>query len=474
VSAFVLDVIAVLLLSVYGTEVCPFMEGLGATGLATNVGVAFVVSHVIGVWMEQRIDRQPVVLRAQLLYWTTLGRYVLSGFALTAYDTLVLHFPTGSGLKLVVGTLTLGHFVGVYLALAKERAVMDELAEQGLMLSEIERPRSFVRRVAIFALGAIVTAVIVITLLVIRDLDYLRGIGPSGFDHARRSVEIELVFVGSLLVSGALVLLASFGKNLRRFLENEQRVLEQVSRGELERSVPVLSDDEFGVIAAHTNRMIEGLRERRRVREVLGKIVSPHVAKALLENSELALGGERRMLTLLFSDVRDFTTWSEGAAPEVLVRDLNRYFTEMVRIVHEEGGVVDKFIGDGLMAIFGLDESEHASAKATRAACAMIDALEAIAPELSHPLGIGIGVHRGEVVAGNIGSPDRLEFTVIGDAVNTAARIESLTRKVDATILISRAVHDDLDEEERTRWESRGAHPLKGKSEPVEVLAQIV
>jgi adenylate cyclase len=471
VRALVADLIAVLLLTVYGTQVCPYLDGLGLPYVCLNLAVAFLLSWSIGTWVERTyIDRGAAVRRSFRVYLLTLARYAATGVALAAYDTAFLDFALGSGVKLVVGTLALGHFLGVDLALAKERAVMDELQREGRTLSAIEQPRSFVRRLVGFALGAVVTTAVIAILLLVRDVEYLGEMGHATRE-AVRAVAIELAFLGAVVVVFTIVLLTSFAKNLRRFLENETRALESVSKGELDHAVPVLSDDEFGVIAAHTNRMIEGLRERRRVQEVLGKIVSPEVARVLLTDQGLALGGQKRALTMLFSDIRDFTTWSEGTEPEALVRDLNLYFTAMVRIVHEHGGVVDKFIGDGLMAIFGLDGREDAPACAVRAGLAMVAALEELNRRVERPIGIGIGVHFGEVVAGNIGSPDRLEFTCIGDTVNTAARIESLTRKVDATILISRPVAESLSDAERGAWVSRGEHPLKGKSALVEVLA---
>jgi adenylate cyclase len=470
VRAFVVDLIAVMLLVLYGTEVCPFLDSLGGLAVTANVGAAFLAAHAIGILLRRRlVDRAPPLSRAARTYGLTLARYAAVGVGLTVWDLLVLNIPVGSGVKLVVGTLTLGHFLGVDLALAEERAVMDDLAAEGASLFELERPRSFVRRLIGFALGAVGLAVWVISMLVARDFDALTSTAPEHISAARAAVTGELAFVGGALVLLTVHLVLAFAKNLRRFLDNETRVLESVGRGELDQSVPVASNDEFGVIAAHTNQMIAGLRERRRVREVLGKIVSPDVAKALLDESGLNLGGSRRTVTFLFSDIRDFTSWSEGVEPETLVADLNAYFTEMVRIVHDEGGVVDKFIGDGLMAVFGLDGCDDASRRAVRAALAMMDALEALNPSLTRPIGIGIGVHRGEVVAGNIGSPDRLEFTFIGDAVNTAARIESLTRTLGASILISNATLEGL--EDPDRWESRGAHALKGKSEPVEVFS---
>ncbi len=468
--ALVVDAAAVTLLSIYGTEVCPLLEGMGLPSVAIDIAGAFLLAHAIGRVLDARwVDRANEVQRASRTYVVTLARYALAGLFVLAFDTVVMHFALGSGAKVIVGTLALGHFAGVDLALAKERRVMDDLTAGGHALSTIERPRSFVRRVLVFALGAVVAASLVLAFVLARDLEILEGSGRAAMASTHRSIMTELAFVGGALIALSASLVTSFAQNLRRFLENETRVLDAVTRGELDRGVPVLSDDEFGVIAAHTNRMIEGLRERRRVREVLGKIASPEIARALLDERGLSLGGERRTLVLLFSDVRDFTTWSEATDPEVLVRDLNTYFTAMVTIVHERGGVVDKFIGDGMMAVFGLDGRDDAASAAAQAGEAMLDALPTLA--LSHAIGIGIGIHRGEVVAGNIGSPDRLEYTFIGDAVNTAARVESLTRKVDAPLLVTRAVFDALTEADRARWGSRGAHPLQGKSEPIEVFA---
>ena len=470
--ALFVDAVALVLLTIYGTEVCPFLEDLGPIAVATNLGAGLVAAHVIGVFVERRfVDPGPIVARASRTYALTLGRYALAGLVLTAVDTFVLGFPPESGLKVVVGTLTLGHFFGVDLALAKERHVMDELATRGQVLVDVERPRSFVRRMLLFALGGVASVSLVVMLLLLRDLSVLDDAGAATVGNARRAVVLELFFVGGVLIALTFLIMTSFARNLRRFLENETRVLEQVSRGELEHTVPVLSDDEFGAIAAHTNSMIGGLRERRRVQEVLGKIVSPDVARALLDEHGLALGGQRRTVTLLFSDIRDFTTWSEDADPEKLVQDLNRYFTAMVAIVHAERGVVDKFIGDGMMAVFGLADGADGAADATRAAKAMLGALAAVNAEIERPITIGIGIHHGEVIAGNIGAPDRLEYTFIGDAVNTAARIESLTKTVGAPLLISRAVFDALSPTDRNRWESRGTHPLKGKSQLVELLA---
>ncbi|HEX7055062.1 MAG TPA: adenylate/guanylate cyclase domain-containing protein [Burkholderiales bacterium] len=179
------------------------------------------------------------------------------------------------------------------------------------------------------------------------------------------------------------------------------------------------------------------------------------------------LGGQRRRVCMLFSDIRDFTTRSEFMPPEALIEMLNRYFTEMTRSVHEHGGTVDKFIGDGMMCFFGAPQAlERACDSAVAAARDMLRRLDelnrAFAAEGMPSLAIGIGLHVGEVVVGHVGSDARHEYTVIGDAVNTASRIEGLTKKLGHALVISRDVWAEL--AEREPFAPLGEHPVKGRS----------
>ena len=188
------------------------------------------------------------------------------------------------------------------------------------------------------------------------------------------------------------------------------------------------------VLAGRTRRLVENGSQARvdaeRAVARLGAYVSTEVANEVLSQKELRVGGSRQRVAILFSDLRGFTRYAETLPPEQLVAELNDYLDAMVRCIRAEGGVVDKFVGDSIMAVFGAFESpETAAARAIRAAHAMQRALvrhnrERAArglPSLHH----GIGVHVGSVVAGNIGNADRLQYTVIGDAVNLASRLES-------------------------------------------------
>jgi class 3 adenylate cyclase len=467
------DAIGVLLVSLYGTEVCPVLERMGAVAISWVVVVVFLAGELVFTLMGSRLSRSARgAEETGRVYALVLARHAAVGLTLAAWDANVLHIAWVVALKVAVGTLTFGHFVGVDLALARERETLAGSGEEAPSTTSVPEARSLVRRLTTFAIASVLLVVAVVTFMIVRDVDVLASAPAQQSAIIRDAVAVELAVAGVVVTLLTINLITSFARNATLLFANQTRVLAAVGRGELESNVPVVTDDEFGVIAAHTNRMIEGLRERRKIRDTLGKIVSPDVARLLLEGSDgLALGGSRRTLTLLFSDIRGFTSWSEGIEPEALVADLNRYFTEMVAIVHEEGGVVDKFIGDGMMAVFGLVDPDGAALRATRAARRMIEAVDLLSPTLTRPLRIGVGVHRGEVVAGNIGSPDRMEYTFIGDTMNTAARLESLTGKIGETILVSSAVVAQLPAEERARWESRGAHELKGKSAAFEVHA---
>jgi adenylate cyclase len=309
-------------------------------------------------------------------------------------------------------------------------------------------------------------------LILTKDLAWLSSVGTEGLQSASRAIWNELVFVGSVFLVLLVVVISSFSRNINFFFENETSVLDSVTQGKLDRYVPVSTDDEFGIIATHTNLMIDGLRERNRIKNMFGKFLNPRIADVLLAQGEdeLKFGGSQRDLVILVSDVRDFTFASETLTPEQTVTNLNIYFSRMVEIVHQNNGIVDKFVGDGMLAYFGLEDTEQAAARALRSAVQMQKAMEDVNKNLSSPYKIRIGLHSGEVIAGKIGSDEKLEFTVIGDVVNTASRLESLNENLDTAILMSDVVHNRLTLSELTLpWIDMGEQVLKGKGQAVKV-----
>lgn len=254
---------------------------------------------------------------------------------------------------------------------------------------------------------------------------------------------IALTLVGTLV---ALAVAGSIGRPVRELVRFAQKVKE----GDLTARANVTGRDAGGQLAAALNGMVQGLLERDRVKEVFGRYVATQVSEKLLRG-EVNLGGERKRVTILFSDIRNFTTMSEMLPPEQVVEFLNDYFTEMVDAVFEQGGMLDKFIGDGLMAVFGsTDDSADHPRQAVSAALRMQALLGKINGERAMngkpPIAIGIGIHTDDVIVGNIGSRKRLEYTVVGDGVNTSSRLQDLNKLFGTTILISehtyRAVQD--------------------------------
>ena len=223
--------------------------------------------------------------------------------------------------------------------------------------------------------------------------------------------------------------------------------------------------------------VVEG-REKRQVRGLFSRYLSKDVYEQVLANPSLAeLGGRRRHMSVLFSDMRGFTTLSESGDPEALVQQLNEYFSRMVDVLFEHRGTLDKFVGDMVMGLFGapLDDPDHAE-HAVATAIAMVEALEVLnarwRAEGRPALGIGIGINTGEMIAGTIGSRQVRSYTVIGDAVNLGARLESLNKEYGTQIIISDATRREL----RTPHALRplGAVVVKGKSVPVDIFEVIV
>ncbi len=205
-------------------------------------------------------------------------------------------------------------------------------------------------------------------------------------------------------------------------------------------SLQPLHDPKLGIIG--TVLMLDDISEEKRIKGTMARYMDPLIADQLLRSGSDVLGGSESRATVLFSDIRGFTSLSEALGPQETVQFLNRYFTQMVDCLQEESGILDKFIGDAIMAVFGLPEpSDEDADHALSAALAMHQELATLNSEGILPrenlLSIGIGIHTDDIVSGNIGSPKRMNYTVIGDGVNLASRLESACKLYGASILVS-------------------------------------
>lgn len=279
----------------------------------------------------------------------------------------------------------------------------------------------------------------------------LTEIAESSALQPIRSFE-KRIFLGGILVAFACFLIAHrVSWSIKRPVSDLVGMVRKVQGGDLTARTEVEGQDEMGQLGKALNEMAHGLQERDRVKEVFGRYVATQVSDKILKG-EVNLGGEMRRCTILFSDIRNFTEMSEKMTPAQVVGFLNDYFSEMVEAVIEQGGVLDKFIGDGMMAVFGsMEEMPDHPRRAVLTALRMKALVAKINGDRSMqgkpPIGIGIGIHTDEVIVGNIGSRKRLEYTVVGDGVNTTSRVESLNKEFGTTILITETTYEAIKEQ---------------------------
>lgn len=249
------------------------------------------------------------------------------------------------------------------------------------------------------------------------------------------------------------------------------RRMKAVAAGDFSCKTSVFYTDELGQLKGHFNMMLDGLVERDHIKDTFGRYVSIEIAEKIMKSGKVNLAGEEIQATVLFSDIRDFTPLSERLPPAELIKFLNDYFSHVTAPIMANRGVINKFIGDAVMAIFSpvFGVEDHRAA-GLRAALGMREALARFNAEGKYPaVEFGVGLHSGGLVAGNVGTEARLEYTVLGDTVNVASRIESQTRAAGAQILLSRAVMDGVRPEDFPGVKFTPGQPvlMKGKSEPL-------
>jgi class 3 adenylate cyclase len=277
-----------------------------------------------------------------------------------------------------------------------------------------------------------------------------------------------ILFIVAVGVAAAIGLSAFVASSVATPLAEVEHAMAKAAHGDLDQRCTLVANDEIGAVAEGFNRMVLGLRERERIKETFGKYVTPEIRDEVLAG-RVALEGQAVEATILFSDLRDFTPWVESTDPREVLRDLNAYFTEMARAITGQGGLVLQFIGDEIEAVFGTPVA--AADHAVRAAIDMRARLAAWNAgrerEGKRRLRHGIGIHTGTVLAGNVGSADRLSYALVGDSVNLASRIQDLPKGAGVDILVSGTTRARLDG--GPPLEPLPAVRVRGRSAEVEV-----
>ena len=420
---------------------------------------------VIDNWVFVQDPGQDIV---KTEFFISLGLYIgagLLGFLLLRYNLDTA--PDVIAYKFVIGTVVYGYFVAVDNALNTERRCYYErrfiFAKEIHFVSSSTRLRMFVVTTILITIVALYFSAHLILYQLIESK-------PSDIKSLHNIFLFDIVIMTSLIIGFAMRVAYSYAKNQKYMLDSQLHVLQELQNGNLDSFVPILSQDEFALVAQQTNKMIEQLREKQKVSSVLERIVSPNIMQKLLggDANMLKLGQEYEV-AILFCDLRRFTTFVENTPPEMVIRFLNAFFAKISDLITAHNGLINKFMGDAILAVFGIDGKDDAAINAIKAAMHIISHTKTINLGDDKVFDIGVGIHMGRAVAGTIGSADRYEYTFIGDVVNTASRLDGLSKRLGYRIIISGKVFKLLPEELSERFVDLGPQRVRGKAEPVPI-----
>jgi adenylate cyclase len=363
-------------------------------------------------------------------------------------------------LAIVAGALVVlayGMFLRFFMTELALRPVLEEVScdlPDGIELGRATAPLGWRLLIALPAIN-VITGVVVV--------------GLAAPDPSLRTLGVGVVVALAVSFTISLGLSVLLLRSVLEPIQDLQRGTERVRGGDLATRVPVLGTDETGRLAGSFNEMVAGLQERGRLREAFGAFVDPGLAERVLAEGPV-LHGEELDVTVLFVDIRDFTAFAERATASDVVAYLNDFYERVVPVLVSHGGQANKFVGDGLLAVFGAPGPlrDHAD----RGVAAALDLTEAVQRAYGGRVAIGVGVNSGPVVAGTIGGGGRVEFGVIGDTVNTAARVEAVTRETGDVVLVTDATLRRL-RRDHGGFAARGSVPLRGKADRVRLHAPL-
>ena len=320
---------------------------------------------------------------------------------------------------------------------------------------------------ALYGAGTLNPMILLVGTLIFTALEAREA--PVRLENFVRDLLIFTLVLCAIFVVLAFRLNSLVQNSIKNPIEEMLRIVEKVRNGDFTQRIRVLSNDEIGMLGDAGNNMVAGLAEREQIRDTFGKYVTPQIRDEIL-SGRIPLHGERQTATLLFSDLRNFTSYVEANDPEEVNKSMREYFTAMQAAIRNYEGLVLQYVGDEIEAVFGvpLKAADHAD-RAVQAAMDMRRNLEELNSRRAllgkTPFRHGIGIHTGPVLAGNTGSEDRLSYALIGDTVNLASRIEGLTKTLQWDILVSDEAVSRLSGSFPLKKE--GPQTVKGFSKPI-------
>lgn len=408
-----------------------------------------------------RVDSLPRLASFWVVFCTAL--YCASAFAFGIFvpgDTALDPIPPKI---LAFGLVWFSLVYAVYYSFYTYFLINDlSLDLKRLFVEKGLQPRAGNGRVLHKLVAAMVVAAFMPSLLIAFDLTVFRPLREAQGLSVEQTIFLDLI-ASAFLVAVSLVFVT---RSLLRPVDSLTTAMQSLRGGNLGATAPVLSADELGLMAERFNEMIDGLREREYIRETFGRFVPRRIANTLLEKRG-GIEPQLQTATILFADIENFTQIAEQRAPETVFKMLNEYFTAAIQPINSFGGVVNQFQGDAILVTFNVPVAD--SLHADNAVSAAKELLVAVRGRefAGIRLRTRIGIHTGEVIGGAVGSDDRLSYTVHGDAVNLAARLEQLNKEVGTSLLISEATVRQLIHPHALK--EVGSFFLRGKSAPTNV-----
>lgn len=421
---------------------------------------------------------EPAVLH-NVHYFEQPKRQLFFDFSLFVFAAMMLAFhllvtleqSLFTVVKIVFGALMMGCFASIDSALSRQYSI---LQNEKRVTNTPFKMTSFASRMKLFLTAIIMLGLVSVIFSALDALDIFMIHHQGSPDEGKNFFILEIFFIFSIVVSFSIRLISSYTRNLSLLFASQINTLKNIRARDYTQYVPVVCNDEFGMVAQEINSVIDELNEKEHIRKTLEQIVSPNIMEKLLKGDKGELkAGQEYDVAILFCDLRKFTTYAESAPPEEVIFFLNAFFSKVADIVEEHGGIINKFMGDAILAVFGANDEKSAAEDAIKTAWDILLHTRSNKIRSGKTIDIGIGIHSGKALAGIIGSNNRYEYTFIGDVVNTASRLDGITKRLGYKLIISQDTYMQLNHDEKERFIDLGVHQVRGKAEKVHVYGAI-
>jgi len=458
--------LSVLVLSIFAFRSASDYNGYPKYYIILLIALPYFVSGIARTCLEPALVLNVSPLnRSRRQIYLDLGLFALIALVLLAFEFLVYRHPANTALKTCIWALVIGYFASIDSALHRVRSSHDSHSDDA-PLNSTALPVS--QKLSIFLST---TVLLIVTTMAISAYGYINidtSLPSATVSQIEQEFIVETLFILGIITTLTTRVIVSYSANLQRMFETQIDTLKNVQEGQLDKHVPVLTQDEFGIIAQQTNLMIDQLREKSRIQKTLEQVVSPDIMERLLAAREGKVSQAQEFdLAILFCDLREFTSYAENKPPDEVIIFLNAYFTKLADVVAEHNGIVNKFIGDAILAVFGVDGDPDYATNAVEAALDILMHSTSAVMRDGTRFDIGIGINCGRAAAGTIGSSERFEYTFIGDSVNIASRLDGLSKRLGYRVVTSAGVYERIPARHQAMFTDLGSHNIRGKSQPV-------